>query len=269
MGQVPGRAALLLIGDGRLADHLSHYFTARQLDVTRWSRRQGAFGSPGTLDVAGAERRRDPMEALPELLAGADRVLLAIRDDALPGFVEAHRAESDAVWVHFSGSVVVDGAWSAHPLCTFAGAPYPPEVYEAIPFIVEQEGPPLGELIPGLDNPTAAIPRAAKPLYHALCVSAGNFTQLLWQQLFQHFEQRLGLPADFAVPYLRQTGLNLEQGLGEAGGRAVLTGPLARGDHGTIRRNLAALEDAGLHDLAAVYEAFRGLAGRRMLEDAA
>ena len=173
MGQVPGRAALLLIGDGRLAGHLSHYFRIRQLSVTRWSRRRGVFGAtgPGTSDAGSGPGRRDPGEALPELLAKADRVLLAIRDDALPGFVRAHRVEPGTLWVHFSGSVVVDGAWSAHPLCTFAGPPYRPEVYQAIPFIVEQEGPPLCELIPGLDNPAAAIPRAAKPLYHALCVT--------------------------------------------------------------------------------------------------
>lgn len=273
MGQVPGRADLLLIGDGRLAGHLSHYFRTRQLTVTRWSRRQGAFGAAGPRapDAGDAGRRRDPLEALPELLARADRVLLAIRDDALPGFIRAHRlvppGRPETVWVHFSGSVVVDGAWSAHPLCTFAGSPYPPEIYRSIPFIVEQEGPPLDELIPGLDNPTAAIPRATKPLYHALCVSAGNFTQLLWQELFRGFEERLGLPATFAVPYLRQTRLNLEQGLDQGRGQEVLTGPLARRDDDTIRRNLAALHDAGLHDLAGVYEAFLRLAVCRVPED--
>ena len=276
MGQVPGRAALLLIGDGRLAGHLSHYFRLRQLRVTRWSRRRGVFGapSPGPATAGGAARR-DPEEALPALIAKADRVLLAIRDDALPGFVRAHRGagtdrgRAETVWVHFSGSAAIDGAWSAHPLCTFAGPPYRPEIYEAIPFVVEQEGPPFSELIPGLDNPAAAIPRAAKPLYHALCVTAGNFTQLLWQQLFRGFEQRLGLPAALAVPYLRQTGRSLEHGLDQRQDRQILTGPLARRDQATVRRNLAALNDARLYDLAAVYEAFLQLADRRMLEGAA
>lgn len=268
MGQVPGRAALLLIGDGHLAGHLSHYFHTRRLDVTRWSRSRGVFG-PETSDVGHVKSRHNPGEVLPELLKRADRVLLAIRDDALADFVRTHRGDSDTVWVHFSGSAVVDGAWSAHPLCTFAGAPYSQETYEAIPFIVEQEGPPLSELIPGLDNPTAAIPRAAKPLYHALCVTAGNFTQLLWQQLFRGFEQQLGLPAALALPYLRQTGLSLEQGLDRGQNEEVLTGPLARRDHDTIGRNLAALDDAGLHDLAGVYEAFLRLADCRRLEEAA
>lgn len=247
MRQVPGRAAWLLIGDGRLAGHLSHYFRLEGRPFTGWSRR-----GPGGED------------ALPALLAGAERVLLAIRDDALAGFVRRWRRSAGAVWVHFSGSAIVDGAWSAHPLSTFSGPPYAHDVYRAIPFVVEQEGPPLAELLPGLANPTAAIPRAAKPLYHALCVAAGNFTQLLWQELFRSFETRLGLPAGLAVPYLRQTAAGLERLDGGA-----LTGPLARGDRGTIRRNLDALRGAGMDGLAGVYDAFVELARPKPAEVAA
>jgi len=251
MGQVPGRASLLLIGDGRLAGHLNHYLRAKKLPVTQWSRRHGGAGSRG-----------DPWAALPGLVEEADRILVAICDDAIPDFVRTHRREPGPVWVHFSGNVAVDGAWSAHPLSTFAGPPYALEVYEAIPFIVEREGPPLSELVPGLDNPSAAIPRAAKPLYHALCVSAGNFTQLLWQQLFRNFEDRLGLAPGIALPYLRQTCRSLERGPGPE----VLTGPIARRDHDTVRRNLEALRAAGLNELAGVYEAFVRLAAPQPLE---
>lgn len=264
MGQVPGRAALLLIGDGRLAGHLNYYFRAKQLPVTQWSRRRGVAGpgGPGTPEARIAGSRGDPWAALPGLVAAADRVLLAIRDDAIPDFMRAYRRDTNAVWVHFSGSVVVAGAWTAHPLSTFAGPPYALEVYEAIPFIVEREGPPLGELVPGLDNPSAAIPRADKPLYHALCVSAGNFTQLVWQQLFRHFEDRLGLTPELALPYLRQTCRSLERGPGPD----LLTGPIARRDHGTVRRNLEALRATGLNELAGVYEAFLRLADPQLLE---
>lgn len=278
MGQVPGRAALLLIGDGRLASHLSHYFRGLGLPLTRWSRRQGVIQTGEGSQSARSRSPRDARGSLPELLARADRVLLAIRDDALPGFVQTHRRtagtrqqstrQQSALWVHFSGSTVVDDAWSAHPLCTFSGAPYAREVYESIPFIVEREGPPLAELVPGLPNPTAAIPRAEKALYHALCVAAGNFTQMLWGQLFDGFEKRLDLPPGLALPYLRQTARRLERSL-EKGESAALTGPVTRGDHGTIHDNLEALNGAGLHDLAAVYEAFLSLAGQPRLEDVA
>lgn len=242
MRQVPGRASLLLIGDGRLAGHLSYYLGSKRLRLTRWS------------------RRRDSRKALPGLVERADRVLLAIRDDALADFVRVNRPDDGSLWVHFSGSAVVDGAWSAHPLCTFSGPAYEQKVYERIPFLVESEGPPLAELIPGLENPSAAIPRSAKPLYHALCVAAGNFTQLLWRELFRGFEDRLGLPAELAVPYLRQTACSLERSLEDGLERDVLTGPIARRDEGTIRRNLEALGEARMDELAQVYEAFLRLA---------
>ena len=253
MGQVPERADFLLIGDGRLARHLSHYFHKRnfhkrKLTVERWSRRRGVIDS-GT----GA-----PACGLDELLRRADRVLLAIRDDALEDFAARHRDEAapETLWIHFSGSAVIDGVWSAHPLSTFARSLYDDETYASIPFVIEAEGPPFAELLPGLDNPSAAIPRQQKALYHALCVCAGNFTQILWQQLFSVFEGRLGLPPDLARPYLRQTAHNLDQ----AAGRDVLTGPLARRDHQTIEQNLTALRGAGLTELARIYESFLELA---------
>jgi len=55
---------------------------------------------------------------------GAERVLLAIRDDALADFVRRWRRSTGAVWVHFSGSAVVDGAWSAHPVLRSASAAF-------------------------------------------------------------------------------------------------------------------------------------------------
>ena len=89
-------------------------------------------------------------------------------------------------------------------------------------------------------------------------MTAGNFTQLLWQQLFNAFEDRLGLPSELAMPYLRQTVRGLEQGGAEA-----MTGPIVRGDHGTIGHNIEALRDARMDDLAEVYEAFVRLADVR------
>lgn len=264
MGQVPERATFVLIGDGRLATHLSTFFQAKNLDFIQWSRRQGVIGpSSSTLFEPGMTDDPDPERSLARLLSRADRVLLAIRDDALGDFVRAHNRDTAAMWIHFSGSRVIDGAWSAHPLSTFAGAAYPIAVYETIPFIVEQEGPPFAELLPGIDNPSATLPRAAKPLYHALSVAAGNFTQMLWQQLFRTFEEHLGLEVDVALPYLRQTARNLEQAAGE---ESVLTGPIARGDHDTIRSNLNALRVAQLDALAEVYEAFLGLTGPKSRE---
>lgn len=240
MGQVPEANPWLLVGDGRLALHLHTYL--RQLDVAhrRWSRARGWHDA------------RRPTTGLSAALPRFERILLAISDDALEPFVAAHDARRSLPWVHFSGGRRVVGAWAAHPLCTFAGQPYPEAIYREIPFIVEAEGPPLSEILPGLPNPSAAIPAADRALYHALCVAAGNFTTLLWRDFFARLEDRWGIDSALARPYLRRTLANLE-GADLAG---ALTGPIARGDAGTIRRNLAALDEGGLDGLARVYRAF-------------
>ncbi len=243
MGQVPSAKPWLLIGSGRLATHLAAYL--RQLDIPyrQWSRAHG-WHAPAP---AGAP-------ALEDALAGCSRVLLAIGDDALAPFLARRRLASGGqpIWIHFSGSRRIDGAWSAHPLCTFGWQPYAPEIYPSIPFVLEEGGPPLAELLPGLPNPSATIPADDKPLYHSLCVVAGNLTTLLWQRFLEQLASRWRLDPALATPYLRQTLANLE-----AGDRhRALTGPIARRDGKTIAANLAALEDAGLPELGRIYRAF-------------
>mgnify|MGYP001115309221 FL=1 len=76
---------------------------------------------------------------------------------------------------------------------------------------------------------------------------AGNFTTLLWQHAFAAFEERLGLPRAVLHPYLEQVASNLVRSA------SPLTGPLARGDHRTLERHLAALEGDPFH---AVYSSF-------------
>lgn len=234
MRQVPGKASLLLIGDGRLASHLHRYLKLSHLKVTRWSRK-------GNLQ-----------SELEHLLGECDRVLLAISDGSIEGFVREYRTDPTHVWVHFSGGTVVKGVWSAHPLCTFSGACYGLETYKSIPFLVESEGPSLEELIPGLENFSVSIPGSSKPLYHALCVTAGNFTQLLWLHFFQAFEDSFGISSEFCLPFLRQTFLNLERN--DTGD--VATGPIARQDRETIQRNIRALRAAKMDPLADIYESF-------------
>ncbi len=86
---------------------------------------------------------------------------------------------------------------------------------------------------------------------------AGNFPTLLWARVISEFEIRLGLPREVLRPYLRQT---LENTLGS--GVTALTGPLARGDRETVKRNLAALGDGPFAD---IYRAFARSQGMQEL----
>jgi len=246
MGQVPRAKPWLLLGDGRLATHLDFYLQQLGIACCRWSRRRGWHQPP----PGGAGHSLDG--GLPHF----GRVLAAIADDALPGFIERHQRPGDATdrptWIHFSGSLTTNDAWSAHPLCAFGPELYDKDFYPRILFVVEAEGPTLAQLLPGLPNPSSELPAVDRPLYHALCVSAGNFTTLLWQRFFVEIEQRWGLSAEVALPYLEKTIANLAGPVA----RQALTGPIARGDSATIGRNLDALDSAGLGSTAGIYRAF-------------
>jgi predicted short-subunit dehydrogenase-like oxidoreductase (DUF2520 family) len=95
-----------------------------------------------------------------------------------------------------------------------------------------------------LPNPSFAIAPADRPYYHAMCVLAGNGSTLLWARLFDVFQKRLGIPASAAHPFLKQVAANLLVDPVNA-----LTGPLSRGDRGTIDSNLAALDGDPFRDV--------------------
>ena len=217
-----------LVGRGRVAAHLTRYLELESQPCVSWHRGM-----------------REPAE---EVLAGCDVVLLAISDGALPTILDAHPDFAGRPLVHFSGSLAVEGLHGAHPLMTFGPELYDLETYRSIPFITERGGARFEDLFPGLVNPSWEIDHELKPLYHALCVLAGNCTTLLWAKAVGDFESRLGLPGEALRPYLERTYRNVA-----ASGGAALTGPLARREHETIARDLAAL--AG-DPFGPVYRAF-------------
>jgi len=217
-----------VIGRGRVATHMARYLELEKLPFVTWHR-----GMPSPPEAA---------------LTSADTILLAVNDRAILPFVEDHPELRHRPIVHFSGSMVVDGAHGLHPLMTFGPDLYDLETYRSIPFIEEKGGVSFRELFPGLSNPSWPLDPNDKALYHALCVMAGNFTTLLWSKALEGFEGRLGLPREALLPFMAQTCSNTS-----TTGRMALTGPMARGDIETVTRDLRALED---DPYARVYRAF-------------
>ncbi|NKB47180.1 MAG: DUF2520 domain-containing protein [Legionellales bacterium] len=225
MRQVPH---YLLIGRGRLARHLGHYFDLLALSYDQWHRQ-----SP---------------TPLAEVVTNASHVLLLISDHAIDAFIADHPILQTKQLIHCSGSHLSDTAVGIHPLMSFGASLYDLAMYQRIPFILEQDQQDFAILLPGLPNPHFVIPRAKKAYYHSLCVMANNFTTLLWQKFFYALEHELQIPAHYVTDYLQQTFNNLA-----SDPRHALTGPLVRGDQSTIDQNLTALQSDPFHD---VYEAF-------------
>lgn len=242
-----------LIGDGRLARHLAHYFLLKNLPLKRWSRRMSELAS----QPVQPEQTSGPTfwpTLWKDSLKDCSVILLAVSDRAIEPLAEEIRSTpgfENRTLIHFSGALSTDKAWGFHPLMTFAEAPYSLEKYEEIPFLLDEDAPPFSDIFPSFKNPSARIPRHQKALYHAWCVMGGNFTAFLWTQMFEAFSNELGLNPALAIPYLKQVSETLLKNPKTA--RSTWTGPIVRGDLKTIEAHLKALED---HPYQSIYRAF-------------
>jgi len=206
----------LIIGNGRVSRNFQHYFNLLALPFNVWHRKLSESD-------------------LKQKTSTASHILVLTSDQAIESIVKTV-ALPEKYWIHFSGALVTNLAFGAHPLMTFNESLYSYEEYSAIPFVLDHDAPAFDRLLPGLQNPHVRLQKDLKPKYHALCVAAGNFSCLLWQKLFSTFENDFNIPSSYAHPYLQKQTENLIQDYTKA-----LTGPLVRHDQTTIKKNLSAL----------------------------
>lgn len=227
MEQVP---TYLILGNGRMAWHVSFYFEQIGIPFIQWARRTH---SKDDLQISAAK---------------VSHVLILVSDSDIEPFIETHACLHQKTLIHFSGSLVTPLAYGVHPLMTFTDDLYPLEAYKKIPFVCDIGAPSFSSLFPKLSNPNYTLPAELKSRYHALCVMSNNFTTLLWQKFYSELEHTLNIPSNAIHPYLDQTLQNLKNH-----STMPLTGPLARKDKSTIDMNLKALEN---DPFQLVYKAF-------------
>jgi len=220
---------ILLIGSGRLAKHLSYWHSLNhRTQLLKWNRRQ-------------------PVSELLTLLEQKPLVWLAISDSALAPFYAEHLAEKNLKVVHFSGAHNHPYMMSAHPLMSFTETLFNWDFYGSIHFTISGFNH-LEEAMPGFKNSFSVIAEKDKAFYHALCVVAGNFPQMLWAEVFREVGDINIPPAAFET-YIKKIAENFIQQK-----EAALTGPIIRRDLATINANLEALSRNTL--LQDVYSAF-------------
>lgn len=228
-----------ILGGGRLARHFSRYFELLDVPHQCWAR---DLRSPfNTFKSADTEYR------LRQTLDGADRVLLLVSDHAIADLLAKFPCLGEKQLIHCSGALSIPGVAGAHPLMTFSESLYDLDLYRSIPFVLET-GHKFSELFPSLSNPNFTTDAEDKARYHALCVIAGNFSQLMWKGVLDRFEQQFEWPAGILEPYLKQVTANFIEDP-----ESALTGPLVRNDDKTIERNIDALEGDPLQH---IYRAF-------------
>lgn len=219
-----------IIGNGRTARHMKFYLQSQNVRVHSWNRKENS------------------QDDLNRFVRACDTVLVLIKDAEIKNFVDSHPILKEKTLVHFSGALVIPGIVGLHPLMTFSERLYGIDFYKKIPFISEKGSEPFQEIFPQLSNPTAEIEPELKPLYHSLCVMGGNFTTLLWTKLFESFKEKFDFNPDLVFPFLEKITENLREDY-----KSALTGPLARKDISTMKKNLNALEN---DSFAQVYRSF-------------
>jgi predicted short-subunit dehydrogenase-like oxidoreductase (DUF2520 family) len=208
---------ILIVGAGKLAKHLNHYFHLLELSPLAWDRAQ----DPHLLKTKAAQ---------------ASHILLAISDSAIENFYCLNLAGLDKTVVHFSGALNIPDLIAAHPLMSFGPELYDRETYFRIHFMLTGADS-LIEALPGLPNNFSILAADKKALYHSLCVMGGNFPVILWQKMIAQFES-LGIPKEAARVYLETIlGNTLKNP------QTALTGPLARKDKHSLIKNIEALEN--------------------------
>lgn len=247
----PARLRVGVIGAGRVGAVLGAALRRAGHDLA------GVYAVSADSRDRAAELLPDvPVVGLPDAVAGMDLVLLAVPDDALPelvsGLASAGHWEAGQLVAHTSGRHgigVLEPVLAAHalplalhPAMTFTGTAMdldrlldcafgvtaPSALRElAMALVIDMGGSPVW------------IDEAQRVTYHAALAHGANHLVTLVAEAMQVLAAAgVEAPAEVLGPLVRaalDNALRLSD--------AALTGPVARGDVGTVAQHLSALEE--------------------------
>lgn len=166
---------------------------------------------------------------------------------------------SDAISDALSGAAVA----SIHPVRSFAQPERVAQTFDGTYCGVEGDQRAL-EILSPIFNAIGAhfvpIKAEAKTLYHAAAVFASNYLVTLLDTAVQTYAQA-GIPEDQALKMMTHLVRETSENVLIVGAEQALTGPIARGDLATVRKQYRAVQ-AWDHQYAAVYRQLGGLTAR-------
>jgi predicted short-subunit dehydrogenase-like oxidoreductase (DUF2520 family) len=184
----------------------------------------------------------------------AQLVFITTPDDAIAKIADEIRWNTGQGVVHCSGADSTDileparkgGALVGgfHPLQTFASTAHAIENIPGSTFAIEADEPLLSILqgmATAIEGTIIRLSAGDKVLYHAAAVIACNYLVTLVKlstDLWQSFGVSSQQATRSLLPLLRGTLNNIDN----VGIPDCLTGPIARGDSGTIKKHISALE---------------------------
>jgi len=267
----PGRLGVGIISAGRVGAVLGS--ALRSVDhqiigvhaVSAASRERAELLLPGV-----------PVLDIDDIVERAELVLLAVPDDALAdlvqGLADLNRWQPGQLVVHTSGAygtAVLEPArrcgaipLAIHPAMTFGGFSTDVARLVGCPMAVTAPAAvlPIGQaLAVELGGEPFVLPEESRPAYHAALAHGANHLVTLVTQAVRILAAAGVEDGAATLAPLLSTALDRALREGEAG----LTGPVARGDAGTVRTHLAALadlRDADGRELDDVVSTYRALA---------
>jgi predicted short-subunit dehydrogenase-like oxidoreductase (DUF2520 family) len=269
----PARLAIGVVSAGRVGAVVGAAWAAAGHRVVATS---GV--SKASVDRAAALLPGVPLLAPDAVVAQADLALLAVPDDVLPGLVRGLAAagsfRSGQIVVHTSGAhgvgvlapAVEHGVLplALHPVMTFTGRSEDVVRLAGASFGVtaaedDEVGASVGAaLVVEMGAEPVLVAEAVRPLYHAALAHGANHLITLVRDCVDTLERAGIRPAERLVAPLLSAALDNALRHGDR----ALTGPVARGDIGTVRKHLDELT-ATDPDLAETYRVLARRTARR------
>ncbi|GAA4349594.1 Rossmann-like and DUF2520 domain-containing protein [Angustibacter luteus] len=274
-GQRPARLDVGVVGAGRVGAVLGaalaragHRVVAASA-VSRASTERAAALLPGV-----------PLRQVPDVVRAADLVLLTVPDDELPalvrGLADTGAWPAGQIVVHTSGRygvAVLDPAaeqhaipLALHPAMTFTGTAIDLERLSGCCFGVTAADPvrPMAEaLVVEMGAEPVWVAEADRARYHAALAHGSNHLVTLVAQALQVLRHTgIEAPDRVLAPLLSAA---LDGAL--RSGDAAVTGPVSRGDAGTVAAHLAELATETPDVLASYVAMARATAVRALADD--
>ncbi len=272
--QRPGRLGVGVIGMGHVGPVLGSALRAAGHALVGVS-----ASSDAARERADAMLPEVPVLEVPDLVDRCELVVIAVPDDALAGLVaglaDLGAWQAGQLVVHTSGAFgvsVLDPArrsgvipLAIHPAMTFTGTSLDVARLVGTPFAVTAPGPvlPIAQaLVVEMGGEPVVVDEDRRGLYHAGLAHASNHLVTLVSQASRVLSDAgIDDPGSYLRPLLEAT---LDRALRE--GEAGLSGPVARGDSGTVAHHMQSLlDEEDLEDVADTY-AQLARATVRMLE---
>jgi predicted short-subunit dehydrogenase-like oxidoreductase (DUF2520 family) len=238
------------IGAGTVGTALAVSLNQHGYTITAASSRTFASTRKLSALLPGCQSFKNPQQ----VVDACDFIFITTPDAAIASVASALQWRPGQAVVHCSGADSREALKSAadmdaqtggfHPLQTFASIEYAIAGFPGTTFGLEAEGKlleTLKKMAEDLDGRWVVLKAEDKVLYHASAVMTSNYLVTLVKTATDLWA-RFGVPREEALqallPLLQGTLTNLAN----VGLPGCLTGPISRGDAGTVYKHLAALE---------------------------